>query len=48
MKTKNDLRNTIYLVSVDTRGLPAPDLQEGFGEMACSREYRGLTRHAMI
>jgi hypothetical protein len=29
---------TIYIVSVDTRGLPATDLQEGFEELECSRK----------
>lgn len=29
----------MYLVAIDTRGLPATDLQEGFEELACSRDY---------
>jgi hypothetical protein len=29
----------IYLVAIDTRGLPASDLQEGFEELKCSRDY---------
>jgi hypothetical protein len=37
-QNNNDVRNTIYLVSVFTRGLPASDLQEGFEERACYRE----------
>jgi len=29
----------VYLVAIDTRGLPATDLQEGFTEIECRREY---------
>ena len=29
----------MFLVALDTRGLPASDLQEGFEELTCCREY---------
>jgi hypothetical protein len=34
-----NMEKPMFLVALDTRGLPAGDLQEGFDELACSHEF---------
>jgi hypothetical protein len=33
------MEKPMFLVALDTRGLPAADLQEGFEELACSPKF---------